>query len=187
MPPQDVLHLLPAKAAPALRQSFAELAPVHIACLDLGLKTLPSPQYPIVFDLDQPRFLTAQSEFAQLAPTGSAVVHSLLQLDPRQPENPAAERAALESLMDEVHPTWRSRVVEQRFLPRMLASAGLPLATSGGMAGRPSSRCVELDNVYLAGDWVGPEGYLADAALASARAAAHLLLAFHFERVDLAA
>jgi pyruvate/2-oxoglutarate dehydrogenase complex dihydrolipoamide dehydrogenase (E3) component len=31
-------------------------------------------------------------------------------------------------------------------------------------------------NVYLAGDWVGPVGHLADASFASARQAAELIL-----------
>jgi len=187
MPSQDVLHVLPEHAAPRLRQTLADLVPVHIACLDLGLESLPNPRQPIVFDVNQPRFLTAQSEFARLAPAGGAVVHGLLQLDPRQQEHPAADRAALEALMDEVQPTWRGRIVEQRFLPRMMASGALPLARTGGMAGRPTPRCAELDNVYLAGDWVGPRGYLADAALASGRAAAHLLLAERVEHTLLAA
>jgi hypothetical protein len=33
-----------------------------------------------------------------------------------------------------------------------------------------------LDNLYLAGDWIGPEGFLVDASVASARRAAQLIL-----------
>jgi hypothetical protein len=33
-----------------------------------------------------------------------------------------------------------------------------------------------LDNLYLAGDWVGPEGFLLDASMASAQLAAQLML-----------
>jgi phytoene dehydrogenase-like protein len=79
--------------------------------------------------------------------------------------------------MDQAQPGWRELVVEQRFLPRMLASGALPLAARGGLPARPAHRSRELDNVYFAGDWVGPENYLADAALASARTAAQLLVA----------
>jgi hypothetical protein len=78
--------------------------------------------------------------------------------------------------MDEVHPGWREVVVERRFLPRMVGAGWLPQAAQDGMAGRPGYRSPELANVYLAGDWIGPRGYLADAALDSARAAARLLL-----------
>ncbi|MBV8715158.1 MAG: NAD(P)/FAD-dependent oxidoreductase [Chloroflexi bacterium] len=176
-PPEDVLHLVPAQVAPRLRQTLTDLVPVHVACLDVALARLPMPSQPIVFDVEQPRFMTAQSEFARLAPDGGAVVHLLRYLHPRELADPASERAALEALLDQAQPGWRDVVTEQRFLPRMLAVGALPVANSGGMAGRPSPRTDELTNVFFAGDWVGPEGYLADAALASARAAARLAVA----------
>jgi phytoene dehydrogenase-like protein len=175
VPPEDVVHLLPDQ--PALRHTLAQLVPVHVACLDLALERLPVRRNPVIFDLEQPRFLTAQSEFARLAPNGGAVVHLFEHLDPREVGDPKRERASLEALMDEVQPGWRDVVVEQRFLPRMLAMGALPLASQGGLASRPANRAEELDNVYFAGDWVGPEGFLVDAALASARTAARMLLA----------
>jgi phytoene dehydrogenase-like protein len=175
VPPEDVLRLLPDQ--PELRQTLKRLVPVHVACLDLALERLPAPRNPVVFDLEQPRFLTAQSEFARLAPNGGAVVHLFQHLDPREAGDAHLERASLEALMDELQPGWREVVVEQRFLPRMLGVGALPLATEGGLAGRPGNRAEELDNVYFAGDWVGPEGYLVDTALASARTSAGMLLA----------
>jgi pyruvate/2-oxoglutarate dehydrogenase complex dihydrolipoamide dehydrogenase (E3) component len=33
-----------------------------------------------------------------------------------------------------------------------------------------------IANLYLAGDWIGPTGFLTDASMASARQVAHLLL-----------
>jgi phytoene dehydrogenase-like protein len=177
VPPEDALHLLPEQAAPQLRRSLDAVVAVHIACLDLALERLPVPHNPVVFDLEQPRFLTAQSEFARLAPNGGAVVHLFEHLDPRQAGEPRLERASMEALMDEVQPGWREIVLEQRFLPRMLGVGALPLASEGGLASRPANRSEELDNVYFAGDWVGPEGYLVDTALASARNTARMLLA----------
>jgi hypothetical protein len=58
----------------------------------------------------------------------------------------------------------------------MKAASLLPLAGSRGMAGRPSAQAPGLDRVFIAGDWVGPRGYLLDAALASASEAAQLAL-----------
>jgi phytoene dehydrogenase-like protein len=175
LPPEDILHLLADQAA--LRHTLARLVSVHIACLDLALERLPVPRNPVVFDLEQPRFLTAQSEFARLAPDGGAVVHLFKHLDPREASDPHVERASMEALMDELQPGWREVVIEQRFLPRMLAAGALPLASEGGLASRPGNRAEELDNVYFAGDWVGPEGYLVDTALASARTSAGMILA----------
>jgi len=42
---------------------------------------------------------------------------------------------------------------------------------AGGLARRPDATAAEAPGVLLAGDWVGPEGMLADAALASGRRA----------------
>nr|BBH87606.1 hypothetical protein KTC_23570 [Thermosporothrix sp. COM3] len=47
---------------------------------------------------------------------------------------------------------------------------------SGGFAGRPDYRLPELTNLYLAGDWVGSEGFATDASLASARRVSRLIL-----------
>jgi uncharacterized protein with NAD-binding domain and iron-sulfur cluster len=61
----------------------------------------------------------------------------------------------------------------------VVVSHALVTAQSGGFAGRPRVRVPGLDNVFLAGDWIGSTGQLADASVASgieaARAAAQLL------------
>lgn len=62
--------------------------------------------------------------------------------------------------------------MRRRFLPAIEAVSALPTASGGGFAGRPSSDVASLANVYVAGDWVGPEGFLVDASAASAAAAA---------------
>ena len=63
-------------------------------------------------------------------------------------------------------------VITSRFLPRMVVAGALPLAAAGGLAGRPAVTASGVTGVYLAGDWVGPRGWLSDASLASGRAAA---------------
>ena len=63
----------------------------------------------------------------------------------------------------------------QRFLPRMVAVSAIATPASGGLAGRPSVERGE--GLYLAGDWVGPEGWLLDAAISSGAAAAAAALA----------
>jgi hypothetical protein len=59
----------------------------------------------------------------------------------------------------------------------MPGSTLLPQAGRGGLVGRPGPHLPGLRGAFLAGDWIGPEGYLADASLASARAAARLAIA----------
>ena len=78
--------------------------------------------------------------------------------------------------MDLVQPGWRDVVAQRRFLPNMLVANALPTAASGGTAGRPGPCVPGADNLYVVGDWVGADGMLADASLASAKAAAELIL-----------
>jgi hypothetical protein len=51
----------------------------------------------------------------------------------------------------------------------------VPSAAHGGLGGRPDVEVPELPGVFIAGDWVGTEGLLADAAVASAARAVHRL------------
>jgi hypothetical protein len=48
----------------------------------------------------------------------------------------------------------------------------MPRACTGSLAGRPTVTATGVARVFAAGDWIGPEGLLADAALASGQAAA---------------
>ncbi len=63
-----------------------------------------------------------------------------------------------------------AHAVVQRYLHRMVVCTGLPTTESGGMAGRPPIAVDDRPGVFIAGDWVGPDGLLADAALASGEA-----------------
>lgn len=65
-------------------------------------------------------------------------------------------------------------MVRRRFLPRLTVAHALASAGQGGVAARPGSAVPNVPGLYVAGDWVGPEGLLSDAALASARRAAEL-------------
>jgi hypothetical protein len=80
-------------------------------------------------------------------------------------------------LLDVAQPGWREVLVKRQYLPRIEAVGALPTATGGGFAGRPGPQVAGLANLYLAGDWIGPEGFLADASTASARQVAQLVLA----------
>jgi hypothetical protein len=64
-----------------------------------------------------------------------------------------------------------AHVEEERFLRRMTVVGATPTPATGGLAGRPGVASSGLEGVYVAGDWVGPTGWLTDAALASGEAA----------------
>ena len=67
-------------------------------------------------------------------------------------------------------PAGASRLIFDRFLPRMVPITAIATPDSGGLAGQPEVD--RGDGLYLAGDWIGPEGWLVDAAIASGAAAA---------------
>ncbi len=77
---------------------------------------------------------------------------------------------ALERVADTVHPGWRDRVTLQRHLPRMT-----PVGAVASPADRPT--VTRAPGLYVAGDWIGTEGWLTDAAMASGAAAARAALA----------
>ena len=60
---------------------------------------------------------------------------------------------------------------EERFLRRMTVVGATPTPATGGLAGRPGIDSTGLPGVFVAGDWVGPRGWLADCTLSSGEAA----------------
>jgi hypothetical protein len=59
----------------------------------------------------------------------------------------------------------------------MIVMNALPLASLDGTRGRPGPQVADVPGLFVAGDWVGEEGLLVDASLASARRAAELIAA----------
>ncbi len=156
--------------------SFARsLTPVRLACLDLGLAALPSRRRIVALGIDRPLYLAVHSQAAKLAPAGGAVVHVARYLTPAEEPRSDAVEAELEAYADLIQPGWREVVVERRFLPSMVVTHALVEASNAGR--RPEPAVPAFTGLHVVGDWVGPEGMLADAALASARAAAMGVLA----------
>ena len=58
----------------------------------------------------------------------------------------------------------------------MVVAGTQPRARLGGLAGRPAVTASGHPAITMCGDWVGPEGMLADAALASGAAAGRAAL-----------
>jgi phytoene dehydrogenase-like protein len=155
--------------AASLQRSARELVPVRAACLDLLLTRLPRPRTRFALAIDQPLYLSVHSATARLAPEGMHVLHVAKYLAVN--DVGAVARGELEATLDLVQPGWRAYEVARRFLPEMTVAHAVVTPE-----GRPDVAVRELSGVYVSGDWVGPEGMLADAALASAERVADRIL-----------
>ena len=172
--PAEAAALMP--NSDILRQWADTAIPVKAACLDVGLMRLPRPYACFALGIDRPLYFSVHSAVAKLGPEGGAVIHVAKYLPAAFPPDPKADEQELEGVLDIMQPGWREIVVERRFLPNMIVSHLVVTAAGGGTAGRPGPAVPGMHNVYVAGDWVGPEGMLADASLASAKRAAELIV-----------
>lgn len=139
-------------------------APVTASCLDVGVRGVPAPGY--VLGVDDPVYGTVQSPPAKQAPEGDSVV-AVIRYGARSAEE---DRPQLEAWLRHVG-VRAEDIVVSRFLARMTVVGAAPRAANGGLTGRPSITATGVPGVLLAGDWVGPDGMLVDAAFASGHAA----------------
>lgn len=164
-------ELLPAGFVQKLRV----LEPVMGACLDLHLKSLPSPERTFALGTDEPLYLSVHSRWAKLTEqSGHAVVHVMRYGGAEKPDA-ARTRLSLEGFLDRLQPGWRQVVVRQRYLPSLTVSHARPAPELRGALDRPGVN-TGVPGLYAAGDWVGEEGLLFDASMASAEVAARLVL-----------
>lgn len=159
----------------SLARIAGEAAPVRAACLDVALKYLPKPKRTFALGVDRPLYFSVHSAAARLAPEGNALIHVAKYLAPDDDDSPESVKRELEGLLDIMQQGWRDALVYNRFLPDMTVAGMIPMAGRGGLSGRPSVMVEDAPGLFIAGDWVGREGLLADASLASARRAAELI------------
>jgi phytoene dehydrogenase-like protein len=138
----------------------------YVANLDLCLSRMPEGATTVAFALDRPLYFSVHSAVARLAGDGGATIHVMKYLEESE-DDAQALRIELEEYADLVMPQWRYYAQRVRFLPRLMVTAAIP-----GVAGRASVGLPGIGRVAFAGDWVGSEGMLADAAVASALRAA---------------
>ncbi len=143
--------------------------PIEVASLDLGLTTAAA--HSLLMSLDEPLYFSMHSPAAALAPRGRFVAHAAAYITPSSAREPAAQREQLEAHVQRAGVLQES-IATSRYLHRMTVVGALPSAATGGLAGRPSIHASGCNDVFIVGDWVGPEGQLADAAFASAEAVA---------------
>lgn len=148
--------------------------PVKAACLDIALERLPQPQTTFALGIDRPLYLSVHSAAAKLAPQGRAMIHVAMYLGSETPADAKAIEHELESLLDLVQPGWRNVLIERRFMPSLTVVHALATAEQGGLKGRFGTTVPGVEGLFVAGDWVGAEGWLADASAASGKRAAEL-------------
>lgn len=139
----------------------------RMATLDLCLDRMPHTL--VAFAIDRPTYWSTHSAYARVAPNGRAMVHVAKYLGD-QLGDADPDRRELEEYATLIMPEWRQHARQTRFLPELTVTEGVP-----GTEGRPEVDCLRIDGVAIAGDWVGAEGMLADAAVASALKAAEVV------------
>jgi phytoene dehydrogenase-like protein len=174
--PKAAIELLGLTPDAPLAAWAAGSVPIKAACLDVALDRLERPERRFALGLDRPYYYSVHSAAAKLAPEGTSVVHVMKYLRDDADSDAGLIEMELEGCLDRLQPGWRGHTVARRYLPGMTVSYSLPRACENGLAGRPVVSATGHRSISLAGDWVGPEGLLADASAASARSAARQVL-----------
>ena len=163
----------PQSTSALLDHRFDVGPPAEGTILDLGLDA--PPPHDFVLGIDEPMYLSNHSVVG--VPAGRHSV-SLARYLPF--EAPGATQDHLRAFGRRAG-IGDDHVVEARYLHRMTVVSAVASAEQGGLAGRPPVAVPDRPGVFVAGDWVGPDGHLVDAVLASAEAAARAAIA-HLDR-----
>lgn len=171
--PEEASALVDDGRNPFLAAAARACLPVRAACLDLGLERLPLPRLTFALGIDRASYFSVHSASAALAPASKALIQAARYLAPDESPTRDELEAEFDALLDLVQPGWRDALITRRVMRELVVTHDLPHAARGGLAGRTPGAVDGIANLWLAGDWVGPTGMLADASFASGRAAAH--------------
>jgi phytoene dehydrogenase-like protein len=166
VPPQKASALVDGGQQAALARWAAQAVPIRAATLDVGLRRVPRPDAWFALGLDRPLYLSVHSRWARLAPEGSGLIHVMRYLGP-SPSGGAEDERELEGLLDLVQPGWRDEVILRRFMPEITVGGALPSVSWEQREGPRGPAVPGADGLFVAGDWVGPDGMLADRAIQS--------------------
>src|SRR3954451_5713480 len=173
--PMDAYSLFDDKERPeVLSRAAKEAKPVRLVCLDVALSSLPDKDTLFSLGVDRPLYFSVHSAYAKLAPEGGALIHVAKYLGTSIEPKPREDQPELEEFLDLLQPGWKQVLVKKRPLPNMVVSNALVTAADGGLGGRPDTKIAE--NLYIVGDWVGKEGLVSNASVASAKRASQQIL-----------
>jgi len=142
--------------------------PPQAAVLDLALDAMPA-NHRFILGVDEPTYFSVHSPPARLAPDGKVAAVAMRYLASDDDGTPDEHRESLERI---AALAGIGTPVRSRFLRRMTVTNGLPVASAGGLAGRPGTTIAGRPGVFVAGDWVGDKALLADSSIVSGVAAA---------------
>jgi len=151
-----------------------QLIPIRAACMDVVLTQLPKPNNSFVLGMDEPLYFSNHSVVAKLSRNDeTSVVHVLKYLSSSDKQDNEQLKHELEMFMSRIQPGWEDFVAMKRFLPSMTVSH-----FSKNVKEIPKTFVPHIPGLFLAGDWVGTEGLLADRSLISAKTAASAIISF---------
>ena len=149
----------------------ATYAEGRLSCLDLALRRVPEHRF--ILGVGRPVYCINHCPPASLAPNGGAVVHVMRYLGTNEHPDADSTRSELRGIA-EIAGVRSDDIVYDRYLHSMTAVSLLTTPDSGGLKGRPPVVVAGAPGMYLAGDWVGDQGWLVDASLASGERAGQL-------------
>jgi phytoene dehydrogenase-like protein len=173
--PNDAYSLFDDNERPdILSKAAKEAKPIRLVCLDVALSSLPDKDTLFALGVDRPLYFSVHSAYAKLAPKDGALIHVAKYLGTSIQPKPREDQPELEEFLDLLQPGWKQVLVKKRPLPNMVVSNALVTAADGGLGGRPDTKIAE--NLYIVGDWVGKEGLVSNASVASAKRASQQIL-----------
>jgi len=173
--PNDAYSLFDDNERPdTLSKAAKEAKPIRLVCLDVALSSLPDKDTLFALGVDRPLYFSVHSAYAKLAPKDGALIHVAKYLGTSIQPKPREDQPELEEFLDLLQPGWKQVLVKKRPLPNMVVSNALVTAADGGLGGRPDTKIAE--NLYIVGDWVGKEGLVSNASVASAKRASQQIL-----------
>lgn len=145
--------------------------PLYVSCLDVALKQVPHPDRAFVLGLDEPFYYSNHSAAIPLTEDGSQVIHVMTYHGSSPSRDPELVLGRLKERLEAIQPGWEREAAAVRFSPNLLAAHASRPALRSGDAPAPGPAVPEIRGLYVAGDWVGREGRLADTAMTSAKLA----------------
>jgi len=174
--PVEAHRLIQGEEQTALTNWKENSQPLYAACLDIALNNLTYPERIFAIGLDEPLYFSNHSVSVKLSEDPIHILHAMKYNGSNSNSNAEVDEKRLSQLMDLLQPNWKSEIVATRFSANVLIAHDLRTVQHHGYGVAPGPCVPEVKGLYVAGDWVGKEGRLVDAAMASAKLAAETLL-----------